>query len=202
MIKKDEDMLTKRYGIKKYPSFLLVKPGAKKPIPYEGDTYTYSELFEFINIYSETFVFVGDQEQKEVKSAATKSWLNVATPYLTKDSANDICLAQDGTLCVIHVVNGVADDKALDDEFNAVKQQFVSKIERGISFNFMKLDASKEPQWAAMFSDDLAADLPMTVVLNPGKRKRFLKHEGAFKASNYSETLDKILGGDARFKAI
>jgi len=118
MIKKDEDALVKKYGVKKFPHFVLVKPGQKKPIVYEGETYTYSELFEFINIYSETFVFVGDQEQKEVKSAATKAWLNVATPYLTSDSANDICLQRDGTLCVIHVVNGAAPDEKLDDEFN------------------------------------------------------------------------------------
>lgn len=202
MIKKEEDALAKKYGVKKFPHFVLVKPGQKKPIVYEGETYTYSELFEFINIYSETFVFVGDQEQKEVKSAATKTWLNVATPYLTSDSANDICLQRDGTLCVIHVVSGAAPDEKLDNEFNQVKQQFVSRIERGITFNFMKLDASKEPMWAAMFSDDLATELPMTVVMNPGKRKRFLKHEGAFNASDYTQTLDKILGGDAKFKAI
>jgi len=66
----------------------------------------------------------------------------------------------------------------------------------------MKLDASKELAWAALFSDNLAADLPMTLVMSPGKRKRFLKHEGAFKASDYTQTLDKILGGDAKFKAI
>jgi hypothetical protein len=40
------------------------------------------------------------------------------------------------------------------------------------------------------------------VVLNPGKRKRFLLHEGDITASKLEETLDKILGGDARFKSI
>lgn len=91
MVKSSDEALVKKYKVNKYPTFLLLKNG-EKPQPYTGSSYTYSELFEFINIYSETFVFVGDQEQKEVKSAASKPWLNMATPFLTKDSANDICL--------------------------------------------------------------------------------------------------------------
>jgi hypothetical protein len=83
--------LVKKYKVSKFPTFLLLKNN-EKPQPYTGSSYTYSELFEFINIYSETFVYVGDLEQKEVKSAAAKPWLNMATPFLTKDSANDICL--------------------------------------------------------------------------------------------------------------
>ena len=44
--------------------------------------------------------------------------------------------------------------------------------------------------------------LPKVVVMNPGKRKRFLIHEKAITESDLSETLDKILGGDARFTNI
>ena len=40
------------------------------------------------------------------------------------------------------------------------------------------------------------------VVLNPGKRKRFMLHEGEIAEKAIELTLDKILGGDARFKAI
>jgi len=38
--------------------------------------------------------------------------------------------------------------------------------------------------------------------LNPGKRKRFLVHTGDITESGIEGTLDKILGGDARFKNI
>jgi hypothetical protein len=38
--------------------------------------------------------------------------------------------------------------------------------------------------------------------LNPGKRKRFLLHEGDISEAHIEKTLDKILGGDARFKNI
>lgn len=42
----------------------------------------------------------------------------------------------------------------------------------------------------------------MIAVVNPGKRKRYLKHEGGFSVAEITGTLDKILGGDAKFKAI
>ena len=38
--------------------------------------------------------------------------------------------------------------------------------------------------------------------MNPGKRKRFLKHEGALDVDGLTTTLDMILGGDAKFKAL
>jgi hypothetical protein len=38
--------------------------------------------------------------------------------------------------------------------------------------------------------------------LNPGKRKRFLVHEDIISESAIEATLEKILGGDARFKNI
>ena len=40
------------------------------------------------------------------------------------------------------------------------------------------------------------------MILNPGRRKRFLIHEGEISEKGIEVTLDKILGGDARFKAI
>lgn len=45
-------------------------------------------------------------------------------------------------------------------------------------------------------------DLPKVVVMNPGKRKRFLVHEDIISESAIEATLEKILGGDARFKNI
>lgn len=64
----------------------------------------------------------------------------------------------------------------------------------------MRIDTSKEPEFSALFNE--GSREPSLVVLNPGKRKRFLKHEGPVTAEDVSATLDKILGGDAKFKAI
>jgi len=64
----------------------------------------------------------------------------------------------------------------------------------------MRLHATEEKAFAEMLE---AGDEPFIVVMNPGKRKKFLKHEGGvYNAEAIADTLDKILGGDARFKAI
>jgi len=82
---------------------------------------------------------------------------------------------------------------------NKVSQDFASKISRGISFYFMWIDATAESDFVSSFN---TSDYPKMVILNPGKRKRFLTHEGELNAKGIEKTLDVILGGDARFKAI
>lgn len=62
----------------------------------------------------------------------------------------------------------------------------------------MWLDSSAEAAFASMF-DAKAADLPKIVILNPGKRKRFLVHDAGINEADISKSLDKILGGDAKF---
>jgi thioredoxin-related protein len=59
LVKNTEEALIKKYKVTKFPHFILLKNN-EKPLAYTGTSYTYSELFEFINIYSETFVKVGD----------------------------------------------------------------------------------------------------------------------------------------------
>jgi hypothetical protein len=87
---------------------------------------------------------------------------------------------------VIYVVKDGQGETKVTDAFSQVKSNFVSKIERGITFNFMRLDASREPEFAALFTDGDVSQLPIVVVMNPGKRKRFLKHEGALTATDIS----------------
>ena len=64
MINSSEDSLVKQYKVKSFPAFFILKHGEKAPIRYEGDDFAYKFLFEFINIYSETFVRVGTEEKE------------------------------------------------------------------------------------------------------------------------------------------
>lgn len=84
---------------------------------------------------------------------------------------------------------------------DSVGQGFASKISRGIQFYFSFLDASAEPEFTSTFALE-ENSYPALIVLNPGKRKRFLVHEGEITERNIEQTLDKILGGDAKFKNI
>ena len=61
----------------------------------------------------------------------------------------------------------------------------------------MWLDATAEADFASLFD---IQEYPQIVILNPGKRKRFTMHEGEISGSGVEKSLDKILGGDARFK--
>lgn len=40
--------------MKKFPALFVIKDG--KPIKFEGKEFTYSGIFEFINVYSQIFV--------------------------------------------------------------------------------------------------------------------------------------------------
>lgn len=137
-----------------------------------------------------------------VESRASKPWLSEPVPFLSKDSANDICLKKDGVLCVIYALpNAAASDPTVISAMNNVKDAFTSKIERGIVFNFMRLDVSAEPEFSSLFAFE-EGELPGMAVLNPGKKKRYLKSEYELNQDGMTQTLDKILGGDARFKVI
>jgi len=85
-------------------------------LKYEGKEYNYQAIFDFINIYSETFVFRNDDTP--VVSAASRPWLSEKVPQITSDSADDICLKKEGALCVIYVAKDAAEAKANDAQLN------------------------------------------------------------------------------------
>lgn len=107
---------------------------------------------------------------------------------MSKDSANDICLKKDGTLCVIYAVADKSkSDQALVDSIDQLREQFTSKIERGITFSFMRLDATAEPAFFELFKLDAATELPAIIVLNPGKKARFLVSQKELSADGISD---------------
>jgi hypothetical protein len=55
IIRSSDEQLVKQYNVKKFPQILVVKATERKPVVYSGEI-NYQSIFEFINIYSETFV--------------------------------------------------------------------------------------------------------------------------------------------------
>lgn len=153
MIKSEEEALVRKYKVKDFPALFILKNDEKEPIRYTEGDFNYSDIFEFINTYSETFVF--GQTTETVESAAVKPWLTQQIPFLSKDSGNELCLKKDGVLCVIYLVPSAAesDDKVLLS-LNQVKELFTSKIERGIVFNFLRLDVTAESDFAQTFGGE------------------------------------------------
>jgi hypothetical protein len=88
IVRNSDDILVGKYSIKKFPSLIVVKTGEKKPFVYSGK-YDFSDLFEFLNIYSEVFVPGGGSS---LDSSATKQWMTETFPEFQFKSSKDICL--------------------------------------------------------------------------------------------------------------
>jgi len=136
IVNSEESILVNRYRVKTFPKILVVKATERKPYPYKGQM-KYHNIFEFLNVFSETFVSGGGSS---VDSAATKSWLNEVVPELNEKSSNDVCFKKGKTLCVIYLTNG----EVPSDHVDVLKEMNIKydrKIKRGASFSFMWLDA-------------------------------------------------------------
>jgi hypothetical protein len=176
LVRETEESLAKKYKVK-FPGMVVIKSEGK-PIVYDKDDFTYKQLFEFLNVHSQIFVDPSASKATPKQNAAAKPWLTVSVPQITKDSGNDVCLKKDGTLCVVFIAKESSQaDQSILDTLNSVSQGFASKISRGISFSVSWVDASREPEFVSTFGIE-ESSLPSLIVLNPGKRKRFLLHEG------------------------
>jgi hypothetical protein len=78
LIRETEQGIVSKYKVKSFPAVFLLKEKDGKPVKYEGKEYSYQAIFDFINIYSETFVFRNNEEQ--VVSAASKPWMSDRVP--------------------------------------------------------------------------------------------------------------------------
>lgn len=63
----------------------------------------------------------------------------------------------------------------------------------------MWLNGQTEKGWANLLQYD-GSD--RVVILNPGKRKRFAVHEGPITRDSISQSIERIIGGDAKFNRI
>jgi hypothetical protein len=52
-VRHDDDILTQKYNIKKFPTIIVVKANENKPKVYTGEM-KFSPIFDFLNVYSGT----------------------------------------------------------------------------------------------------------------------------------------------------
>lgn len=77
-----------------------------------------------------------------------------------------------------------------------IRREYDNKLSRSVSFKFMWLDTSSQAEWVSSFKVPAGTS---TVVLNTGRRKRYLLSKGVPSYDTLNALLEKILGGDARF---
>jgi len=191
--KSSVDVLSK-FNVKKFPTIVLQKTGDRKPHVYDG-AIKFRNLFEWCNIFSEQFVYGGGSS---ADGAGVAPWLNEAVPELQSKSSKDVCLGTEGVLCVI-LFGDEKPSKETVDVLKDVRRVYDAKTDRAVQFKFMWLNADNEDDWAGKFRHE---HTPTVYVFNPGRRKRYLKHEGDISYDGLYNTLEKIVGGDGKFTMV
>ncbi|KAJ1607322.1 PDI-like thioredoxin domain-containing protein [Cryptosporidium canis] len=200
--------IAKKFQVTKFPNIMVYKTSSKPPEFYKGEI-KFLPLFEFLNVYAETFVMGGGFSDNESQDSDSKPWLLQKIPELTKLSYNDVC-GKHKNLCVIYLKNGEIslEEQSMLEELQDLFTPHIS--DRGTNFKWMWMDVSIESEFMKLFNekgDNIV--LPSAVVLGTNKRLKFTvlprNIEGNLQSANkdtVKDLLDKVIGGDARFTNI
>ena len=192
LIRKEAIEVVEHFGVKKFPTILLHKQGAKKPEIYSGEI-KFQPLFDFLNIHSEQFVPKSSSNSDEEE----KTWVYEILPELHVRSIDDICVGLTKTLCVILFADEKP-EKTMITAIKSLKNRYEVGRDDALKFKFMWLNKTLHKEWTQQFKIDNNLQI-QAAVLNPGRRKRFVLIDGEFSESSVSKMLERILGGDARF---
>ena len=192
LIRSTSTEVVDHFSVKKFPSILLHKQGLKKPLTYTGEL-KFQQLFDFLNIHSEQFVPKSSGNSNEEE----KTWVYEILPELHARSVDDICVGTTKTLCVILFANEKP-AKSMISEIKSLKNTYEVGRDDALKFKFMWLNKQQHKEWTEQFGIDTSIDV-QAAVLNPGRRKRFVRIDGEFSEKSVSKMLERILGGDARF---
>jgi len=184
IIRHQETDIFAKYGVKKTPQIAMIKPTDKKLVAYDGEL-KYGKIFDFLNIYTETFVPGGENLDFE------KPWNREIFPELTAKSANDICFGLDGVLCGIYLTKEQPNAEAVAVVEGLMREAAENK------YKYMWLNVNNQDRFSQVFAVE---EYPSLVIFSHGKRKKYVIHEGDFTKNSIQNTLENILNGDARFK--
>ncbi|KAH7648818.1 hypothetical protein FG379_002288 [Cryptosporidium bovis] len=198
--------IAKKYKINLFPRITIYKDSSKPLEVYKGDI-KFLPLFEFLNIYAETFVMGGGFSDHDSGDQSSKPWLIQKIPELTALSYHDVC-GKYKSLCVIYLKSGSELTRIEQEMLEDLQELFTPHISgRGTNFRWMWMDISNEPEYNKLFNaDGQEILLPSAVVLGTNKRLKFTRLprdiEGNVQVANkdtIKDLLDKVTGGDARF---
>ncbi|CAD2103475.1 hypothetical protein YYG_01670 [Plasmodium vinckei petteri] len=196
-INNELDELVKKYNIKDFPSIIMLKKN-KVVDTYKGKN-NFINMFDWLNIHSETFVMGGGFDISPGKTNY-KPWKFEAVPKFTKLSHGDICFKQtDKGLCVIYLKEGDKLDKSEEEMLITLKEKFKPQMSgRGVNFRYMWIDIATETNFRALFE---LKKYPSVVVFNPHKRIRYatISEDLVATKEHIEKLLERISGGDAKF---
>lgn len=205
----DEDKeLCAKFKVKKFPTVIMSRGSkAETKETYTGEM-TFTQLKDWVNLHSESGMgdkvqgAGGGKEEESIEEA--KPWLVQEVPELTAKSHQDVCFKGEG-LCVIYLKDGEI-SPAETEMLTTLSKKFTSQLsDRGAKMKWMWLNLAVETEYKALFNP---VKLPSAVVFNPHKRLRFttLEHGEDNEVKGDEQGIvglvDKVLGGDARFKMV
>ena len=183
------------FNIKSFPKVILHKKGLKKPVVYSGEL-KYQSMFDFFNVHAEQFV----PTSGKTEDGEERKWIYEVLPELHAKSVEDICVGQTKTLCVLLFADEKP-EKSVVDSVKAMKAEFDSQKADALKFRFMWVDRKTHSEWVQTFGMNSSGSI-QAAILNPGRRKRFVRLEEDFSLKGVRGLMEKILGGDARFKRL
>jgi len=205
-VTEDQDDIVKRFKVKNFPTVVMQR-GTKGEVKetYKGEL-KFLALKDWVNLHSESGmgdkVSGGGKQEESVEEA--KPWLVQEVPELTAKSHQDVCFKGEG-LCVIYLKDGEASQAEID-MLTGLSKKFTSQLsDRGAKMKWMWMNLAVETEYKELFAP---SQFPSALVFNPHKRLRFtlMDHgeDGEVKGDEQGITklLDKVLGGDARFKMV
>jgi len=193
VVQKDDKGVCSRYKVTKFPQILVVKPGQKKPIKFDGKLTDIREIFEFLNKYQETFAMENSAADEEL--AQKKPWLSEAVPELTSLSAQDVCYGADAW-CVIVAGKRGADGKLEKSVLDTVIASKSKHASGSVKLAFMWVDAERE----SGFTKALGLEgTPKVAVMRTGKRTRYAKSDDDVTSASLEKFLERVLNSDVQY---
>lgn len=126
-INNENEELVAKYNVKNLPTILLLKKN-KVVDTYKGKQ-NYINIFDWLNVYSETFVLGGGFDISPDKTNE-KPWKFELIPKFTKLSHGDICFKKaDKGLCLIYLKEGEKLEKSEIDMLLSLKEKFKPHID-------------------------------------------------------------------------
>lgn len=187
--------ITSKYKVKSFPKIMAIGVDKKTKF-YEGEL-KYKGIYDFCNIYQETFFVVG--ESSTGVEEPKKPWMTEKFPQITKESGNELCFMVDGSICVF-LVNKEKPTEQLENLFMEVQNWLSPKINRGAKYKFGWVNSSTQLSFIKGMGLE-KGDGPKLVLINHGSRKRYHIHQGELELNAVKNIFEKLASGDVRFVA-
>ncbi|KAK2196612.1 bifunctional Thioredoxin-like superfamily/mRNA capping enzyme [Babesia duncani] len=190
---KEHPELQKQYKVKQTPQMIVIKTDTKVDY-YKGET-KYSEMFEWLNVYAETFLLGGGYHDQG-KGTNSKVWKFDPLPEINLESHMDLCFNKAHGFCIIYLSHGT-----ITGDMKNMLIEFSNRYKEELTGKWMWMNLDLQTEFASLFGNPRYDSI---AIFNPKKRLRYVALQGdqPLERKDIETLIEKVLGGDARFTLI